>query len=99
MPVVSDAGLVGVVTSASDGFATVNVLLNSEFRASAKVQRTRADGILAWDGVDLRLRDVAKTVDVRPGDVVMTSGYSNTFPEDIRIGTVATVAERPGSLF
>lgn len=99
MPVISDAGLVGVVTAVSQGFATVNILLNTEFRASAKVQRTRVDGIVAWDGTILRLRNVVKTMDVQPGDVLITSSYSNTFPPDIRIGVVKSVENRRGTLF
>jgi rod shape-determining protein MreC len=99
MPVINDQGLVGVVTSVSDQYAVVNILLNTEFRATAKVQRTRVDGIVGWDGSAVTLRNVARTLDVQVGDVVMTSEYSNTFPPDIRIGVVSSVEERPGSLF
>jgi rod shape-determining protein MreC len=99
MPVVNDQGLVGIVTSVSDRYAVVNLLINTEFRATGKVQRTRVDGIVAWDGSTVTFRNVAKTMDVRPGDVVLTSEYSNTFPPDIRIGVIASVDERPGSLF
>jgi rod shape-determining protein MreC len=99
MPVINDQGLVGVVTSVTDRYAVVNILLNTEFRATAKVQRTRVDGIVEWDGHAVMLRNVARTMDVRVGDVVLTSEYSNTFPPDIRIGVVSSVDERPGSLF
>lgn len=99
MPVINDQGLVGVVTDVSDRYAVVNILLNTEFRATAKVQRTRVDGIVGWDGNVVTLRNVARTMDVQVGDVVLTSAYSNTFPPDIRIGVVSSVEERPGSLF
>jgi rod shape-determining protein MreC len=99
MPVINDQGLVGVVTSVTDRYAVVNILLNTEFRATAKVQRTRVDGIVEWDGHAVMLRNVARTMDVRVGDVILTSEYSNTFPPDIRIGVVSSVDERPGSLF
>ena len=99
MPVVNDQGLVGVVTHVSDRFSVVNILLNTDFRATGKVQRTRVDGIVAWDGASVQLHNVAKTMDVLPGDVVLTSEYSNTFPPDIRIGVVTAVEERPGTLF
>lgn len=99
MPVINDQGLVGVVTSVTDRYAVVNIVLNTEFRATAKVQRTRVDGIVEWDGHAVMLRNVARTMDVQVGDVVLTSEYSNTFPPDIRIGVVASVDEQPGSLF
>ena len=99
MPVVSDAGLVGVVIATSSHYAIVNILLNTDFRASAKVQRSRVDGILAWDGGRLLLKNIAKTPDVKPGDVLVTSEYSSTYPAGIRIGLVSSVSEQPGSLF
>ena len=99
MPVVGDGGLVGLITAVSDHYATVNVLLNVDFRVSAKVQRSRVDGIVAWDSKNLIFKNVAKTLDVRVGDVLMTSTYSNSFPPEIRIGTVASVQDQPGSLF
>jgi rod shape-determining protein MreC len=99
MPVLNDAGLVGVVIASSRNYAVVNILLNTDFRASAKVQRSRVDGIVAWDGFDLVLKNIAKTLDVKPGDVVMTSDYSSTFPPGVRIGLISSVTEQEGSLF
>ena len=99
MPVVNDAGLIGVVIAVSRNYAVVNILLNTDFRASAKVQRSRVDGIVAWDGTDIVLKNIAKTLDVKAGDVVLTSDYSSTFPPGIRIGLVSSVTEQEGSLF
>jgi rod shape-determining protein MreC len=99
MPVIGDGGLVGLVVSVSEHYAIVNLLLNVDFRASAKIERSRVDGIIAWDGDNLFLKNVAKTLDVKIGDVVLTSSYSSTFPPDIRIGVVSEVDEKPGTLF
>ncbi|HEX9828635.1 MAG TPA: rod shape-determining protein MreC [Bacteroidota bacterium] len=99
MPVVNEAGVVGLVISTSEQYSIVNLLLNTSFRASAKVERSRVDGIIAWNGVHLVLKNVVKTMDVVPGDVVLTSEYSSTFPPNIRIGVVHEVAEELGTLF
>ena len=99
MPVVGDGGLVGVVSHVSDHFSIVRILYNTDFRASARSQRARVDGILAWDGDDLLLTNVAKTLDVVAGDTLITSEYSSTYPPNIRIGVVSDVAEQQGSLF
>jgi rod shape-determining protein MreC len=99
MPVVSDGGLVGIVTAVTKHYSSLNILFNTDFRASGKVQRSRVDGIVMWDGKTLSLRNVPKMRDVKVGDVVTTSEYSNTFPPDIRIGLVSDVREQPGSLF
>ena len=99
MPVLGDGGLVGVIASVSDHYAVVRILLNTDFRASAKVQRSRVDGIVAWDGQSVVLNNVTKTLDVRAGDVVITSDYSSTYPPGIRIGVVGEVLEQQGALF
>lgn len=100
MPVIADGGLAGKVVATSTRYAVAQILLNREMRVSAKVQRSRVDGIVRWDGGDhLVLQDVAKTLDVQPGDVVITSEYSSIFPPGIRIGLVSATRQIPGALF
>ncbi|MGB2869418.1 MAG: rod shape-determining protein MreC [Bacteroidota bacterium] len=99
MPVLGDGGLVGIVTDASRNYSVVNIVLNTDFRASAKVQRSRVDGIIAWDGRSLFLKNIPKTLDVEKGDVVITSEYSSAFPPDIKIGLVTEVEVYPSTLF
>ncbi|MGA9363753.1 MAG: rod shape-determining protein MreC [Bacteroidota bacterium] len=100
MPIISDAGLVGKIIAVGGSYAMGQIILNSDFRASARIQRSRVDGILAWKGgKNSLLKDVAKTRDVKVGDMVETSEYSSLFPPNIRIGVVALVTEQPGDLF
>jgi rod shape-determining protein MreC len=98
MPVVSPEGLVGIVVAVSDRYAIVNILLNTDFRVSAKDQRSRVDGIISSNGRDVFLKDVAASQDVAVGDAIVTSNYSNMFPEGIRIGVVKSVESPSGSL-
>jgi rod shape-determining protein MreC len=99
MPVINEGGLVGVVSAVSEHYSVVRIVLNTDFRASAKVERSRVDGILAWDGNALLLTNVAKTLDVKVGDSLVTSEYSSTYPPNIRVGIVRKVTQQPGSLF
>lgn len=100
MPIVNDEGLVGKIVATGSGYAVGQILLNKELRVSAKVQRSRVDGIIRWEGGrTLTLQNVAKTLDVTVGDVVFTSDYSSLFPAGIKIGIVSTTREIPGSLF
>jgi rod shape-determining protein MreC len=100
MPVMTDAGLVGKVVATSGDYAIAQILLNRSLRVSARVQRSRVDGILVWQGGDnLSLKNVAKTLDVQSGDVVITSEYSSLFPPGIRIGIITRTSVTPGSLF
>lgn len=100
MPIVNESGLVGRVTGTSGAYAIGQILLNRELRVSAKVQRSRVDGILRWNGgATLELTAVARTLDVQPGDIVITSEYSAFYPEGLKIGIVTRAEQIPGSLY
>jgi rod shape-determining protein MreC len=100
MPIISETGLVGKIITTSTHYSVGQLMLNKDFRASAKIQRSRIDGIVAWDGGDaVRLKNVSKTANVKEGDVVTTSEYSSIFPPEIKIGIVSHLAEQSGNLF
>lgn len=98
-PIITGEGLVGRIVAASSGYAIGQILLNVDFRASAKVQRSRVDGILSWDGKTLLLKNIATSQDVKEGDAIITSEYSNAFPPGIKLGIVSEVSDIPNSLF
>lgn len=98
-PIITGEGLIGRVVAVSASFCIGQMIVNVDFRASAKVQRSRVDGIIAWDGKSILLKNVAKTQDVKEGDAVITSEYSNAFPPGIKIGIVSKISEIPNSLY
>jgi rod shape-determining protein MreC len=100
MAVISDQGVVGIVSGISDHFATVLPVLNRNFRLSAKIKRNNYFGILEWDGLSPRrvlLKEIPVHVDVKQGDTVVTSGYSAIFPEDIHVGVIESVSPTDGN--
>lgn len=100
MPVITDAGLVGVVIGASPNFSIAQLLINRDSRIAAKILRSRIDGIVMWEGEqDLVMKNIPKSYDVKVGDEVITSEYSNKYPSNIRIGWVSKIVEEPTSLF
>ncbi len=93
MGVVSSEGIVGIVLNVSDHYATVMSILHRQSRVSASIRRTGYFGTLRWYGKDSRfmyLDAIPRHEDVKKGDIIQTSGYSNIFPKDIRIGVVDT---------
>jgi len=89
MPVITDDGLVGRIVSTSDNYSIAQILYNRNLSISVKIQRSRVDGILNYDGSgNLLINNVPKSADVKTGDVVITSEYSNYFPAGIPVGTV-----------
>lgn len=84
-------GIVGIISSVSDHYSLVISVLNPKFRLSAKLQNSEFFGSLMWDGSDYRyvlLQDLPRTISCQPGDTVVTTGYSTSFPEGVPVGTV-----------
>jgi rod shape-determining protein MreC len=89
MPVITDDGLVGRIVSTSSNFSIAQILYNRNLSISVKIQRSRVDGILNYDGAgNLVINNVPKSADVKIGDIVITSHYSNYFPAGVPVGTV-----------
>ena len=92
MPVITDKGLVGKIVAVSNTYSIAQILLNKDLKISAKDQRSRVDGIIGWEGGDrLLMKNVSKSSDAMTGDVVITSEYSNIFPQGIPIGYMTSV--------
>lgn len=89
MPVISDKGLIGVVSSVSKEFSIVQTLKNHELKFAVKNQRSRFDGVVEWNGSDLIIKNVPKTFDMEVGDRIITSDFSTKFPPSIPIGVVS----------
>lgn len=87
--VMTSEGLAGKIVKISNSYAICQILLDPNSRVSVRVQRNRELGMVAWDGgKGLFLEYIPNTVEIRPGDVLFTSGFSQIFPPNIKVGTV-----------
>jgi len=81
-------------------FGTCVTFLCPNSLVSARLQRSREIGVVAWTGnLWLDLNYVPKDVTVEPGEVVLTSGLSRIYPAGIKIGVVAEVQDNEYELF
>ena len=97
MPVISELGLVGLVTATSSRAAKAMLVLDRQSAIDGIVQRSRSRGIVRGRGTDqLDFEFVVRGSDVRIGDVVISSGLGGVYPKGIRIGEVSSVSD-PGS--
>jgi rod shape-determining protein MreC len=93
-------GLVGKIINSDNNFSVCQILFDPNSRVSAKIQRNREFGVIAWDGGNqLKLLYIAKTIKVHVGDVIITSGMSQIFPEHIKIGVVIDVSIESKGMF
>jgi rod shape-determining protein MreC len=99
--ILTPEGLVGRVERVTRHQARVLTLLHRDCAVAARVARSRVEGVLRWEFGDqptLNLHYVSSQEDVKPGDLVLTSGLGGIFPAGIRIGTVARVGLEPNGL-
>jgi len=98
-PVLTDRGVVGLVTATSASAARAMLLLDRQSAIDGVVQRSRARGVVRGRGTgELEFEFVVRGSDVREGDVVITSGMGGVFPKGLRIGVVRNVADPGGRL-
>ena len=101
LAVVTVDGLVGKVSAAAPRSAYVRPILGPGCRVSARLSRTRTDGILEWThDRGLQLSFLPLRAEVKIGDEIRTSGLGGVFPTGIPVGRVAAAEIVPadGSL-
>lgn len=102
MGVINAKGVIGIVENVSKNYATVQSILNTHSRISAKVINTDHFGTIKWDGKNtgyVQLVDIPKLAVLRKGDSIVTGGISTIFPENIPVGLVDQVFTSKNSNF
>ncbi len=99
MAVIDERGIVGKVVLTSERYSLVMPHQNTNFRVPAKIDLLKRDGVVRWDGATndrLLMEYVVKTEPVAPGQLVVTSGFSGTFPAGVPVGEVDSVYAAKG---
>lgn len=99
MGLINSQGVVGIITNTSKNYGWAMSMLNSNIKISAMLKQTQQMGTAEWDGQDYRfgiLSDIPAHSEVSRGDTIVTSGYSQVFPEGIILGYVEEVSLNKG---
>ena len=89
----AQAQLVGKVVALSPSTALVQLVNDKNFRVSVRELRSRDVGILSYTlNKGYVIQDVPKNAKVIAGDSVVTSGFSDIFPENIFVGWVSDIS-------
>jgi rod shape-determining protein MreC len=86
--------VLGTVVDVSENYSVVMSLLHEQSNLSARLKRSGETGTVIWDGLDphiLLLKDISKTVKIKSGDTVVTSGFSDKFPAGLLVGYVKDI--------
>jgi len=99
-PVISYSGLVGMVSEVYANTAKVDVVLNPGSNVSVMNSRTRTVGIVRGDGKGRMAVDFYDRLDdVKPKDILITSGLGGVYPKGIIVGQVDKFGDNETGLF
>ena len=95
MGVISQRGVVGVVSNVTENVSLVIPIINPMFRLSAKLNNSENYGSLSWNGDNIneaQLSELPKHEIYNQGDTVVTS-FSRIFPKQLIIGFVSSIGD------
>jgi len=101
MGVISQQGLVGVISATSDNFSIVLPIIHPKAWYSVQIKDKHYIGILKWDGKDFRTAQMAEVANhalLAIGDTVETR-ESGILPEGIPVGIIKKFEKVEGSNF
>jgi rod shape-determining protein MreC len=100
-PVIDDQGIVGQIVDVAQ--TTSRVLLVSDLSHAIPVRILRNNLRLIANGSGelnaLNVRHVAHSADIAEGDILVTSGLGNIYPEGYPVAIIATVVRDEGQPF
>lgn len=89
----SGGGLMGRVVQTSQHTALILTLPDYNSRVPVLIQRSRVRAIVSGRNKPLlEMEFVPKGADIRPGDLVVTSGVGGVFPKGIPVGHIQAIA-------
>lgn len=100
MTVLTAKGLAGKITEVAHSYSYLLLLSDINFSAAARVQDTRAEGVISGTGFrKCQLKYVSSEEEVKKGDVIITSGLDSLFPPGIPIGYISKVNKKDIGIF
>ncbi len=103
MPVITDHGLVGIVTQVAHSYSKVSSLLDPSVKVGVLDSASRDTGVLSGESdFAAEGRTAAKYVSrqslMQKGDVIITSGYGGMIPSGLTVGYIEEILQDPSGL-
>ena len=97
-PIMTPNGIIGKTVIVGRNKSIVQLINDATFRLSVRIKPSGSTGILRWLDKDLYLiNEVQKNSNVEVGNHVVSSGFSDIFPNDLPVGKVVKITEERGS--
>ncbi len=100
MPVVTDKGLVGQITEVTPNASKVLLITDATSAVAVRLQTSRAEGMVTGQqSGELRLNFISVDVDLKPDEIILTSGLGGQFPTGLVVGRVVSTRKRTFDVF
>lgn len=100
MPVVTDQGLVGRVDAVTAKAARVELITDPGSVINVKLESLGVEAQIAGSLTgEINLQMVPQDLELKPGEIVLSSGLGGAYPSDLLIGQVISVIKRQTDLF
>ena len=98
LPVIIPDGVIGKTIVVGKSSTLVQLITDVNYRASVRIFPSGSVGILRYLRDDIcEVREVQKNAEIQLGDKVLTSGFSDIYPPNMKIGTVIEIQDEIGS--
>ena len=95
--VIDQSGLIGLLTQVHTQSAEIELISSGQSIIPVAVSRTGERNLAYGNGNGLDLRYFPTGSDLKPGDVLLTSGLDGTYPAGIPVATVNKVVRASGT--
>lgn len=100
MPVVTQNGLVGTVDAVTAGAARVQLINDPASIVNIQIENTGTEATIAGSITgEINLSLLPQDVDVKKGDIILSSGLGGKYPGNILVGQITSVTKQVNSLF
>ena len=95
--VIDQSGLIGLLTQVHTQSAEIGLISGGQSIVPIAVSRTGERNLAYGNGNGLDLRYFPTGSDLKPGDILLTSGLDDTYPAGIPVATVSKVVRASGT--
>jgi Cell shape-determining protein len=97
-PVIFPEGVIGKTILVGKSTSLVQLITDVNYRASVRIYPSGSIGIIRYLRDDIcEVREVQKNAEIKLGDAVLTSGFSDIYPSNLKIGHVIEIQDEISS--
>ena len=97
-PVIIPEGVIGKTILVGKSTSLVQLITDVNYRASVRIYPSGSIGILRYLRDDIcEVREIQKNAEIKLGDAALTSGFSDIYPSNLKIGNVIEIQDEISS--